>query len=198
MRLIRFAIVAASILICAPAFSQVKPCEDLKSEIEAKLKEKGVAAYTLEIVPADKDVKDARIAGTCNGGKNKITYVKATAAPNEPTKGTGEVKEPRVKPSQMPKLTVFNPMGTPPPITLISQAPRLDKLEGKTIYFINTGYIGTDRLMAVMMDWFKANHPKTAIVYKDNTSGAGLSEISKALEAEIAEKGDAAIVGLGH
>jgi len=101
-------------------------------------------------------------------------------------------------PVAMPKITVLNPMGTPPPITLIPQAPRLGTLDGKTIYFINTGYIGTDRLMAVMSDWFKANHPKTNIVYKDNTSGAGLSAVSKELWTEIVEKGDAAIVGLGH
>ena len=101
-------------------------------------------------------------------------------------------------PVVMPKITVLNPMGTPPPITLIPQAPRPGTLDGKTIYFINTGYIGTDRLMTVMMDWFKANHPKTNIIYKDNTSGAGLAELSKPLWAEIEEKGDAAIVGLGH
>ena len=101
-------------------------------------------------------------------------------------------------PVVMPKITVLNPMGTPPPIKLIPQAPRLSTLDGKTIYFINTGYIGTDRLMAEMMDWFKANYPKTNIVYKDNKSGAGLAEISKPLWNEISEKGDAAIVGLGH
>jgi hypothetical protein len=101
-------------------------------------------------------------------------------------------------PVVMPKITVLNPMGTPPPITLIPQAQRPGTLDGKTVYFINTGYIGTDRLMSVMMDWFKANYPKTNIVYKDNKSGAGLAEVSKELWAEIAAKGDAAIVGLGH
>jgi hypothetical protein len=98
----------------------------------------------------------------------------------------------------MPKITVLNPMGTPPPITLVPQAPRPNTLDGKTIYFLNTGYIGTDRLMSVMMDWFKANYPKTNIVYKDNKAGVALAEISKPLWAEIAEKGDACIVGLGH
>ena len=117
---------------------------------------------------------------------------------SNPAYAQGKKAAPAAKPVVMPQITVFNPMGTPPPITLISQAPRLNSLDGKTIYFINTGYIGTDRLMAEMMDWFKANYPKTNIVYKDNRSGAGLSEISKTLEAEITEKGDAAIVGLGH
>ena len=97
---------------------------------------------------------------------------------------------------QMPRITVLNPLGTPPPITLKSQAPRLDTLEGKTIYFVNTGYIGTDRLMAVMSDWFKANYPKTNIVVK--VSAGGMTRVDKDLWAEIAAKGDAAIVGLGH
>ena len=102
------------------------------------------------------------------------------------------------EPTVMPRITVYNPMGTPPPITLQPQAPRPDTLDGKTIYFLNTGYIGTDRLMSEMMDWFKANHPKTTLVYKDSSGGAGLSSISDALWAEMSEKGDAAIVGLGH
>ena len=101
-------------------------------------------------------------------------------------------------PVVMPEITVLNPMGTPPPITLVPQAPRLSTLDGKTIYLINTGYIGTDRFMDETAKWFKANYPKTNIVYKDNTSGAGLAALSDALWAEIAEKGDAAIVGLGH
>jgi len=102
------------------------------------------------------------------------------------------------RPVVMPKITVLNPMGTPPPITLIPQAPRLNTLDGKTIYFLNTGFIGTDRLMSEMMDWFKANYPKTNIVYKDNKSGVGLAELSKVMWEEIEKKGDAAIVGLGH
>jgi hypothetical protein len=101
-------------------------------------------------------------------------------------------------PVVMPEITVLNPMGTPPPITLIPQAPRPGTLDGKTIYFLNTGYIGTDRLMAEMMNWFKANCPNTKIEYRDNKAGVSLAEISKPLWTEISEKGDAAIVGLGH
>jgi len=96
----------------------------------------------------------------------------------------------------MPKITVLNPMGTPPPIQAKQMAPRLNTLDGKTIYFVNTGYIGTDRLMEVMTDWFKANYPKTNLVIK--RSSGGMTGVDKALWAEIAEKGDAAIVGLGH
>ena len=50
--------------------------------------------------------------------------------------------------------------------------------------------------MDEMAKWFKVNYPKTNIVIK--MSGTGVSAVSKALWTEIAEKGDAAIVGLGH
>jgi hypothetical protein len=94
----------------------------------------------------------------------------------------------------MPKITVLNPMGTPPPIQRKAMAQRLDTLDGKTLYFVNTGYIGTDRLMAEMMAWFKTNYPKTNLVLRSGS----MSSITPALQAEIAEKADAAIVGLGH
>ncbi|MEJ2247242.1 MAG: hypothetical protein P8Y80_14370 [Acidobacteriota bacterium] len=92
------------------------------------------------------------------------------------------------------QITVLNPMGTPPPIQAKKMAPRLDTLDGKTIYFVNTGYIGTDRLMAVMTDWFKANYPNTNIAM----ARGGMTNIPENVRAEIAEKGDAAIIGLGH
>jgi hypothetical protein len=85
MKFMRFALVAAPLLLCAPAFSQIKPCEELKGEIEAKLKEKGVVNYTLEIVPADQ-IKDQKVVGSCNGGKDKITYTKEANAAAKETK----------------------------------------------------------------------------------------------------------------
>jgi hypothetical protein len=127
-----------------------------------------------------------------------IGLVCSVSMPSNQTYAQGKKAASTNGPVVMPKITVLNPMGTPPPITLIPQAPRPNTLDGKTIYFINTGYIGTDRLMSVMMDWFKTNYPKTNIQYKDNQSGAGLSSVSKELWEEIEKRGDAAIVGLGH
>ena len=56
-----------------PAWAQKKPCEELKGEIEAKLKAKGVTKYELDIVAAA-DTKDAKVVGTCDGGAKKIVY----------------------------------------------------------------------------------------------------------------------------
>jgi len=75
MRFMRFVPSVAALLFCSPVFSKIKPCEELKGEIDAKLKEKGVVNYTLEIVPSDQ-IKNQRVIGSCDGGKNKITYKK--------------------------------------------------------------------------------------------------------------------------
>ena len=50
-----------------------KPCEELKSEIAAKIEANGVKAYTLDIVDNDK-VGDKKVVGSCNGGTQKIVY----------------------------------------------------------------------------------------------------------------------------
>jgi hypothetical protein len=194
MTLTRFALVAAAALICAPVFSQIKPCEELKSGIEAKLKDNGVVAYTLEIVPAEMEAKDIRIVGTCNGGRNKITYVRGAAAPKEETRATREVTKTSGKSWEAPVITVLNPMGTPPPITPKQMASRMEILEGKTIYFVNTGFVGTDRLMEEMMAWFRENYPKTKLVLKS----AGMDSIPPQLLLEIGQQADGVIVGMGH
>jgi hypothetical protein len=73
MKLITILIVVAAVFSFTLAFADIKPCEELKAEIEAKLKAKGVEGYTLEIIPADQ-VKDQKIVGSCEGGTKKITY----------------------------------------------------------------------------------------------------------------------------
>src|SRR5712691_8583092 len=59
--------VAASMLIASPALAQVKPCEELKSEIETKIKNNGVNAFTLTIVGKDaaEDSAPSRLVGRC-------------------------------------------------------------------------------------------------------------------------------------
>ena len=73
--------IAASLLIASPALAQVKACDELKGEIDAKIKNNGVPAFTLTIV--DKDAaEDGKVVGTCEGGTKKIVYKRgeATAA----------------------------------------------------------------------------------------------------------------------
>jgi len=44
---------------------------------------------------------------------------------------------------QESKITVLNPLGQPPAIERVPMAPRIDSLEGKTIYIVDTGFTDT-------------------------------------------------------
>jgi len=65
-------LLAALMLAASPALAR-KDCEELKAEIDAKIKANGVPVYTLEIVPND-EVKDGQVVGSCDGGTKKIVY----------------------------------------------------------------------------------------------------------------------------
>ena len=97
------------------------------------------------------------------------------------------------------KLTVLTPLGSPPSIQPKAMSPRLDTLEGKTIYIVDNGYPGSDLLLTEMAAWFEREMPKTKAFYKRKQAARGGFEgIDEALWAEIKEKADAVIIGLGH
>jgi hypothetical protein len=95
------------------------------------------------------------------------------------------------------EITVLTPLGHPPNIKLKKMAPRLDTLDGKTIYIVDDGFVGGDNLLFEMVDWFKANYPKTNVLYK-RKGGGGFEAEDPVLWAEMKEKADAIIIGLGH
>ena len=97
--------------------------------------------------------------------------------------------------AQEAQITVYNPMGTPPPIEMKAMAPRLNSLDGKTIYLVNTGFPNSDNYMAVLQEWFKDNHPKTSTVI---VRSQGMGNVSPAVREEIQAKADAVFFGLGH
>lgn len=59
--------------LAGSAFAAVKPCEELKAEIDARLKAKGVASYTLEIVDKG-SAAGKQVVGICEGGSKEIVY----------------------------------------------------------------------------------------------------------------------------
>ena len=71
-------VAAAFLPVCAHA-QAAKPCEELKSEIAAKLDGKGVQSYSLDIVAKDQDA-EGKVVGTCGGGTKKIVYHRGAAA----------------------------------------------------------------------------------------------------------------------
>jgi hypothetical protein len=69
----KFLLAVGLLSIAGTAMAAGKSCDDLKSEIDAKIKAKGVSAYTLEVV-AKGSAADGKVVGTCEGGTKEIVY----------------------------------------------------------------------------------------------------------------------------
>lgn len=94
------------------------------------------------------------------------------------------------------QVVVLNPMGYPPQITQLGMAPRLDTLDGKTIYLVDVRFDDGDRLLKQMQEWFAEHMPRVRTVFVQK-SGV-YTEQDPQLFQEIQEKGDAAIMAVGH
>jgi len=115
-----------------------------------------------------------------------------------PGDGNESQETPAVQVASMaePVLTVYNPLGTPPPIKLKAMAPRMDTLENKTIYIINDGYPGSGILLGELKTVMEERHPNTTFVYRDKPGGFGRED--ETIWKEMEEKADAMIIALGH
>ena len=71
--MVRLIAVALALAVSGAAWAQKKDCNELKGEIEAKIKKNGVDKFSLDVV--DKDAQaDGKVVGTCDGGAKKIVY----------------------------------------------------------------------------------------------------------------------------
>jgi hypothetical protein len=93
-------------------------------------------------------------------------------------------------------VTAVNPKGTPPAIQLIPMAPRLDTLDGKTVYLVDTGFHGSDVLLHQVEAWFGRNMPQVKIVFR--RKAGPYAEDDPKLWKEIKEQGNAVIMAVGH
>ncbi|KPY98149.1 hypothetical protein ALP50_03257 [Pseudomonas syringae pv. spinaceae] len=63
----KFLLAVGLLSIAGTALAAGKPCDELKSELDAKLQSKGVTSYTLEVVEKG-SAAGKQVVGTCEGG----------------------------------------------------------------------------------------------------------------------------------
>lgn len=80
------------------ALAQRKDCDELRSQIDAKLQSRGVKDYSLDIVEAG-DTGSARVVGTCDEGTHRIVYARGGGKP------TPAMAESRAAPAKSGKAT---------------------------------------------------------------------------------------------
>jgi hypothetical protein len=90
---------------------------------------------------------------------------------------------------------VNQPRDTAEALGTRKMAPRLDSLEGKTVYLVNTGFAGSAEFLEEVQGWFTRNQPsvKTELRHKKTSMFTDEPELWK----EIKENGDAVIFGVG-
>ncbi len=94
------------------------------------------------------------------------------------------------------KVTVFNPQGYPPKITRKALAPRLDSLDGKTVYLVDARFDDSTILLEQMQGWFDEHLP--TVTTKLVQLSSVYTRDDPATWEEIRAHGDAAIIGVGH
>ena len=69
----KFLLAVGLLSLAGTALAEGKSCEELKSEIAAKMDAKGVHGYTLEIVEKG-SAAGGKVVGTCEKGTKEIVY----------------------------------------------------------------------------------------------------------------------------
>lgn len=106
--------------------------------------------------------------------------------------------------SQAARYSVLNPAGrlvqtvdsAPPHAANSSLAKRLDSLDGKTVYLVDTGFGGSYRFMQQLQRWMREHMPAVTTVRKRKPGGP-FADDNDALWEEIKQRGDAAVLGVG-
>ncbi len=94
------------------------------------------------------------------------------------------------------RIVVHNPEGYPPKVTGKSLAPRIDTLDGKTVYLVDCRFDDSDVFLKQMQGWFAENMPGVKTVFKPINNV--YTKDDPATWEEVKANGQAAIVGVGH
>jgi len=94
------------------------------------------------------------------------------------------------------KISVLNPLGQTLPIRLERMAPRLDTLDGKTIYIVDVKFPNSRTFGNEVLSVLQEKYPKATWVYREKK--ASYFDDDPELWAEIKERGHGMIQFIGH
>ena len=104
----------------------------------------------------------------------------------------------RLEPDSSPRAIhdpVLQPMAKAEALEGLKMAPRLESLQGKTVYLVDTGFAGSREFMEELQAWFTQHRPEIKTVLRHKKTSMFTDEPE--LWQEIKENADAAILGVG-
>ncbi len=67
--------VGSVLLLLSVTPASAKTCDELKAEIEERIRQNGVQVFELQVLEAPA-AEGLKVVGSCGGGKKKIVYVR--------------------------------------------------------------------------------------------------------------------------
>ncbi len=104
------------------------------------------------------------------------------------------IQTPGVLPAS--SCTALDPLGAPVQSKqFLSMAPRLDSLQGKTVYLVDVGFAGGYEFLEEVRGWLGRNIPSARAVLKHKPGNMFMD--APDLWAEIKDQANAVIFGVG-
>ena len=93
-------------------------------------------------------------------------------------------------------MDLLNPLGQPETtLQTMHMAERLPTLNGKTVYLVETGFVGAKEFMEEVQGWFTRNKPEIKTVFR--SKGYNTFANDPELWQEVKKKADAVVFGVG-
>ncbi len=93
-------------------------------------------------------------------------------------------------------MDLLNPLGQPETtLQTMHMAKRLPTLDGKTVYIVETGFMGAKEFMEEVQGWFARNLPKVKTVFRSKGNNTFAND--PVLWEEVKKNADAVIFGVG-
>jgi hypothetical protein len=132
-----------------------------------------------------------RFVGAASSGSRKVTVLDPRGQPS------GIFGRRGAPDSQM--MAIFNPETHPTisrdELVSLRMATRLDSLDNKTIYLVDTGFAGAKDFLEELQAWFSKNMPAVKTVLR--TKGGTPFSDSPDLWAELKKKANGVVFGVG-
>jgi hypothetical protein len=94
------------------------------------------------------------------------------------------------------RITIMNPRGNPPPISLVPMAPRPSAIGKRPVYFVDVRFMNGDIFLRELQKALTVQNPTIKTEFRQKRGG--YAEDDPALWKEIRENNGLLVMAIGH